>query len=349
MPHSPRDEASSTHSKLQLSSTTQAFKHIVGDAVVRIQKVVCHTAASTVTAILLLPTVANVRAEQQTFFHAHPSNDSTTHEDVVSIIDFFDFRGWQGQARSIRSGINRAECFGNLSLALSSIGPIGAYEASGASGALSLLPTAGALIGTPAKELWSLYKLQPAAGVLSMFLSLGGNIVPQSSSDYEIKSSSFQYGGFIATSTNEELIQDDDDMYDPNGSEVQQFAARVERRGRELRGSRKGFAIAFGMLLQCFWLAVLMAACWFTEQGGIVVWWCKAWGWMHAWYKICIPDNHTLGTHVCQVSYGRYVLSSRKHCWISVHHPIHYPSLSRAKGPHSCRCPFSVSGSARGE
>ena len=280
---SPPHEASKTSSTSQSSFTNQALKDIAVDAVVRAQKLLCSTAASTATAVLLLPALAQARAEQQAFYHPHPSNDSLAHQDVVSIIDYFDFRGWQGQARGIRSGINRAECYGNLSLALSSIGPIAAYEANGASGALSLLPTAGALIGAPAKELWSLYKLQPAAGVLSMFLSLGGNIVPQSSSDYEIKASSFQYGGFIATSSNEDMKQDDDDMYDPNGSEVQQFAARVERRGREVRGSRKGMAIVFGMILQCFWLAVLLAACWFTEEGSVVIWWCKAWGWMHLW------------------------------------------------------------------
>ena len=265
------------------SFTVRALRHVARHALLRAQTVVAHTAASTATAILLLPALTRAAAEEQVFFHAHPSNDSKTHQDVVSIIAFYDFRGWQGQARSIRGGINRAECYGNLSLALAFMGPIATNEFSGASGALSLLPTAGALVGAPAKELWSLYKLQPAAGVLSMFLSLGGNIVPQSSGDYEIKASSFQYGGLVATSTSEDLHQDDDDMYDPNGSEVQQFAARVERRGRELRGSRKGLAIAFGMSLQCFWLGVLMAACWFTQEGTIIVWWCKAWGWMHLW------------------------------------------------------------------
>ena len=272
---------SMNQSSLQFFFALRALQHILSDSIIRTQRVLSHTAASTATAILLIPSICKAQAEQQTFFHAQQSNDSAVQQDVLAITELFDFRGWQGQAHSIRRNNNRAQCFGNLSLALQTVGAISAYEASGASGALSLLPTAGALIGAPAKELWSLYKLTPIAGVLSMLLSLGGNIVPQSSSDYEIKQGNFQYGGFVATSS--EAFQDDDDVYDPNGSEVQQFASRVERRGRELRGSRKGMTIAFGMLLQSFWLAVLMAACWFTEQGGIVVWWCQAWGWMHAW------------------------------------------------------------------
>ena len=38
-------------------------------------------------------------------------------------------------------------------------------EYSGAAGALSLLPTAGALIGPPAAEMWIVFKLVPIAGV----------------------------------------------------------------------------------------------------------------------------------------------------------------------------------------
>ena len=89
----------------------------------------------------------------------------------------FDFHLWRLRGLEIRSGENRAQCFGNLSLALSEIGSLYQAGSSGASGGLTLLPTAGALIGAPAKELWVLFKLVPVAGFLSMLLSLGGNIV----------------------------------------------------------------------------------------------------------------------------------------------------------------------------
>ena len=69
-------------------------------------------------------------------------------------------------------------CVGNLSVALRQVGA--AYEASsnGSTALLTLLPTAGALIGAPTKELWVLWNLVPIAGIFSIALSLGGNIVP---------------------------------------------------------------------------------------------------------------------------------------------------------------------------
>ena len=148
-------------SALQSFSALRALQHILSDSIIRTRRVLSHTAASTATAILLIPSICKAQAEQQTFFHAQQSNDSAVQQDVLAITELFDFRGWQGQAHSIRRNNNRAQCFGNLSLALQTVGAISAYEASGASGALSLLPTAGALIGAPAKELWSLYKLTP--------------------------------------------------------------------------------------------------------------------------------------------------------------------------------------------
>jgi hypothetical protein len=65
----------------------------------------------------------------------------------------FDFAAWKHCGQIIRTGTRR-ECFGNLSIALAKIGTVRASETAGDSGgALSLLLTAGALIGAPAKDL----------------------------------------------------------------------------------------------------------------------------------------------------------------------------------------------------
>ncbi|KAI9765619.1 MAG: hypothetical protein M1839_005413 [Geoglossum umbratile] len=216
-------------------------------------------------------------------FGPQASNDTASAEDAHALTNLFDFHSWRARGSFIRSGQNRANCLGNLSLVLSQAGPLVAAETSGASGALSLLPTAGALIGAPAKELWVVYKLMPLAGVLSMLLSLGGNIVPTQTSEYELKTSAFSYGGFIATS-HEERVDEVDDMVDHNWSDAKKFARRVECRAKEPKGSRKRLIVGFGIFLQCFWLTVLLAACWFTQSGSVVVWWCQAWGWMLFWY-----------------------------------------------------------------
>ena len=62
---------------------------------------------------------------------------------------------WVDRARQIRQSGTRQECVGNLSVALN----VGAAYAAGMTSAntvLSLIPTAGVLIGAPAKELWVL-------------------------------------------------------------------------------------------------------------------------------------------------------------------------------------------------
>ena len=184
-----------------------------------------------------------------------------------------DFPAWMRQGAAIRGTFDRSECFGNLSLAVSSAGPLFSVEASGTAGALSLLPTAGALIGAPSKELWVLYKLMPLAGVLSMLLSLGGSIVPSRISDYT--ANALHYGGYIASRQKKETT-DRDPEAEPmiKGSKFQEFAARVQKRADSNRGGRKRLAIGIGILLQLLWLAILMVACWFTESGGIIVWWC---------------------------------------------------------------------------
>ena len=80
------------------------------------------------------------------------ANDSTTLDDVNTLVSLFDFRTWQSRAKAVREGNNRRQYFGNLCLALHAIGPLTQNEFSGALGALSLLPTAGALIGAPTKS-----------------------------------------------------------------------------------------------------------------------------------------------------------------------------------------------------
>jgi len=121
--------------------------------------------------------------------------------DIDHESGWFYIKSWMARGKLIRSGSgpNATEyCLGNLSLALSSLGSLNGAEYGGAAGALSLLPTAGALIGSPTKELWVVYKLMPLAGLLSMFLSLGGTMVPTQAGAYDPKVS-FTYGGMIAT------------------------------------------------------------------------------------------------------------------------------------------------------
>ncbi|OCL05887.1 hypothetical protein AOQ84DRAFT_390574 [Glonium stellatum] len=260
---------------------TSTLYKIQQDTVLRIT-----TIASRLWPVALLSRIPSVSAQGQTpnnnAFVAQPSNDSHVLSDVISMMTPFDFAAWKHRGGQIRSGVNRAQCFGNLSLALSDVGALYSAEANGASGALSLLPTAGALIGAPAKELWVLYKLVPIAGVLSMLLSLGGNIVPTSASDYETQLDQFSYQGMIGTMDKGSVSyeEDGDEELPPN----EKFSRQVQRRAMDTRGGKTWTVVMVGITSQLFWLAVILVACYLTQCGGIVAWWCKAWGWMYLWY-----------------------------------------------------------------
>jgi hypothetical protein len=202
------------------------------------------------------------------------SNDPKVLADIETIETALDFKRWKKRADNIRSGTSVSQCYGNLSIALSQIGNLYQADASGASGALTLLPTAGALIGAPAKELWVLYKLVPIAGILSMLLSLGGNIVPQNLTEYG--ENSFTYEGMIAT----EEMMEKNYMSMPNveNMNANEFSELVARRARSNRGSSKRGVAIVGITAQLCWIATILVACYITQSGGVVVWWCKVCG-----------------------------------------------------------------------
>lgn len=252
-----------TKQDFRLSSV---FRYLVHDTVHR-SLIICRRLST--YSISVLAFVPKAYAQSGT---SNSSNLTTS--DVNNLIALFDFFAWKEEASSIRAGNSRGQCLAKLSTALAAYGPLTIADDSASSGALTLLPTAGALIGTPTKELWVVYKLMPIAGVLSMLLSLGGNIVPTDARDYELNASAFSYGGMIATD-NEEELEDREDRQQSSESEAKLFAARVEQRSKDVRGGTKYVRVWYGIVLQCLWLAVLLATCWFTQSGSIIVWWCK--------------------------------------------------------------------------
>lgn len=205
-----------------------------------------------------------------------PSDDPAVVSDIAHITGLFDFTSYRQVGAAIRSG-NREQCFGNLSIVLGALGPITTASGGGSSGALTLLPTAGALIGTPAKELWILYKLVPIAGVLSMLLSLGGNIVPNTTDDYE--HDGYTYGGLIGTAdgVNDGLYH----RMSLKNVDAETFAQVVKARAENKLGGSKRTVAAIGVMAQLFWIGVVIFACWFTETGAVVVWWCQVGAILH--------------------------------------------------------------------
>ncbi|KAI4119219.1 MAG: hypothetical protein LQ345_000813 [Seirophora villosa] len=126
--------------------------------------------------------------------------------------------------KNVRYGVGRNQCVENLDALLKATPAVEIASNTGSSGALTLLPTAGALIGAPSKELWVVYNLMPIAGILSMMLSIGGNIAPTDASGYEMKVPRFLYRGLVATRSSEE-----EDSWTTDESDSQVFAEKGER------------------------------------------------------------------------------------------------------------------------
>lgn len=205
-------------------------------------------------------------------------DSGTIRDDINHESGWFFMNAWINRGKLIRQGggPNSTDyCLGNLSLALHQLGTLNAAEYSGAAGALSLLPTAGALIGSPTKELWVVYKLMPLAGVLSMFLSLGGTMVPTQAGAYDPQVS-FTYGGMIATTdtiAERRHQQELEATLTMTLPPAEIFANRVQRRAEDDRGGQYR-NVWIGVGIQAVLIAAILIALWFGQMGAVITWWC---------------------------------------------------------------------------
>lgn len=263
-----------------------AFSRVISDAYHR-----CYVVFA---AMYYLPSVAGVPTPAP----GYPNLDSSepnyydftltpsTNATVVADSTYFQpgnmqFAQWASRARKIRDSSSPIYCSGNLSLALGEVGAAYQASASGSTTLLTLLPTAGALIGAPAKELWVLYKLCPLAGFFSSVLALGGSIVPHQVSEYA-SLEDFSYSGMPSTNPIDGFMKrrpsgktwSDQSDLDPH-LVAEHFADQVHARAMDARGSAKTMKVALGIfgLMAC--ILLICGACIILSAGSIVVWWCQ--------------------------------------------------------------------------
>ena len=113
--------------------------------------------------------------------------DCPTGEDqyVGNAQDRFQIIDWLYRGLCVRRVQGDAQCFAVLQDVLLNLNQLRQAEYMGAASALALLPTIGALMGAPAPEIWRLFTLYPMGGILAIFLSFGGAIMPVDVEDYE--------------------------------------------------------------------------------------------------------------------------------------------------------------------
>lgn len=140
--------------ELQNTSTAPqprlAIRYIVNDTLRRLQIILHQISYLPVCILALIPKAAALPSTGQSYSN---TSDPDIVADAQFLVDIFNWHEWSSAASAIRTGTNRLTCNEKLSLALSSAGSLAGATTSAASGALTLLPTAGALIGSPTKEL----------------------------------------------------------------------------------------------------------------------------------------------------------------------------------------------------
>ncbi|KAF2476683.1 uncharacterized protein BDR25DRAFT_339610 [Lindgomyces ingoldianus] len=206
---------------------------------------------------------------------------------------WFYFMNWLERGNRIRSGKDVRQCLLNLAKALEEVRVLSSAEYNGAAGALTLLPTAGALLGAPTREMWIVYKLVPIAGFLSMFLSMGATITPSDIGEFE-SGKAFSYGGIMPTmrtaiNPEHEHLDTDEESFDHSElSEAKLFAREVRLRAKDDSGGDVYVKVWFAIFLQLCFIGINLVAMGLAQRGSVITWWCRVWGWMWFWYFIVI-------------------------------------------------------------
>jgi hypothetical protein len=271
--------------------------------------------ASAATGFLLSLIVGTKAANTQVYEPVvTPTPDQELAVDQVG--GWFYFMNWVDRGVEIRSGHDVRQCLLNLAKALEEVKVLSASEYNGAAGALSLLPTAGALLGAPTREMWIVFKLVPIAGLLSMFLSMGATITPSDVGEYD-SGKAYSYGGLMPTVRTNLNHQDHDEANSDmesfrEHSEAKKFALQVSRRAEDVSGGDVFFRVWFAVFLQLAMIGVILVAMWYAQRGAVIPWWCRVslplcscpftifleivvtqcvkqvWGWMYFWYFLVI-------------------------------------------------------------
>lgn len=261
-------------------------KHIINDAVGRLTYLILSMRPTPLLLASLSP--RSVIAANTVPFEPIQTLSSEQASSVDQAGGSLDFDNWVNRGMAIRKGDSVYQCLANLTAALDLVGQLSASEYNGAAGALSLLPTAGALLGAPTREMWIVYKLVPMAGLLSMFLSLGGSITPSNVGEYD-PAEPFSYGGFMPTTRvtaprkrvgNSHTSATDfgrlaDDMEENERTAAQVFAQEVLERAENDSGGGIRFGIFVAMALQFVLVIGILIPMWYAQRGAVVTWWCR--------------------------------------------------------------------------
>ena len=193
----------------------------------------------------------------------------------------FWFTPWWDQGKCVKSANSSAQCSATLAYVLDNLDSLHQAEYSAAATILTLIPTIGALFGTPNSEIWVLLKLLPIGGFLAMFLSFGGTLMPRSLEDFRAEHGKESEKGRVGAET-----AGDVDRARVQG-QLDLLARKIKTKVRGNIGMAlpltKIVAALLGMIVL---LASVMAGIAIVAIGAVYVTWCTATWWFHLWYLV---------------------------------------------------------------
>lgn len=214
----------------------------------------------------------------------------------------FNIPDWLNRGLCVRGSLDSSDfqCYSRLQLILSSnLNEIRKAEYNGAAGVLALLPTIGALLGTPTNEIWRLLTMIPFGGLLATASSFGGAMLPVRIKDYE---SDFMKNNITESLRNPKSASRmwRTDVDDHHGR------TRVQERADILMGkvyeklqsdSQEKVPYSYiwiGLTGMSLLLAGAQVAMTIIELGAVLPWWCVSKWWVHLWYLMGMSDQMDL-------------------------------------------------------
>lgn len=213
----------------------------------------------------------------------------------------FAYDAWMQQGQCVRAGSTSYEvCRNRLQNQLENfVDGLHQQEYSAAATVLALLPTIGAFVGTPSRELWPLLSIFPIAAVLVITMSFGGDLSGSTLDDYR---GVLEKKGMKYVDWSEERLPASLSEWQPNWWRNQRqglhsfifaaFGTRNDRVARQSKSDTKMSPFKFNMLIAgaIFFLLGLLAAALtgigIVEQGAVYATWCTSTWWMHLWYLV---------------------------------------------------------------
>lgn len=201
----------------------------------------------------------------------------------------------------MRGNGNYAQCQENLRFSLSNLDSIHSAEYGAASGVLALLPTIGAVFGTPNSEIWELLTLLPLGGSLAMILSFGSTLMPDRVEEYENAFSKNSIHGIRFEKRSNGRVEDYDFLENgdivPNECksaddtrhkdllELLSKKIRVRLNQRNRQGLSR-WSLVLGLFAMILLFAGVQMSMGIVEYGAVYSDDCTFDAWFHAWYVV---------------------------------------------------------------